>query len=312
MDPQPSTSQKDVDVFLSPRKKRPRKAFTVTEKVMIRNTYKHVKNETSAQCMSKVADILGITSRSVCNVLKEVNKGTPPTPPKLDQSKVSKIKLMNLHSPQYEELFISSFTEMNLQPLQRSYCKKNLGGQESHIISASVFGGTDHWIKNPSGKGKRRIISHIGSEEGFLEKGLMIFEAKKNCEDYHDEMNALCFEECFAGVLPKLGPNSIVVMENAPYHSRKSETAPKMSWKKAAIQEGLLKKNIHYEPDVVKATLLELIPHDKSFNKYAVNEMAAQHRITVLRLPPYHCELNPIELIWAQVKRAVKGACSSK
>lgn len=24
--------------------------------------------------------------------------------------------------------------------------------------------------------------------------------------------------------------------------------------------------------------------------------------MTVLRLPPYHCELNPIELIWAQVK----------
>ncbi|CAH0720934.1 unnamed protein product, partial [Brenthis ino] len=36
-----STSQKDVDVFLSPRKKRPRKAFTVTEKVMIRNAYKY-------------------------------------------------------------------------------------------------------------------------------------------------------------------------------------------------------------------------------------------------------------------------------
>lgn len=157
-------------------------------------------------------------------------------------------------------------------------------------------------LKNPSGKGKRFIISHIGSEEGFLEEGLMIFEAKKNCEDYHDEMNAVCFEEWFAAVLPKLRPNSIVVMDNAPYHSRKLETAPKMSWKKAAIQYWLLNKNIHYEPDMVKATLLELIPHNESFNKYAVDEMAAQHGITVLRLPPYHCELNPIELIWAQIK----------
>lgn len=34
------------------------------------------------ECMSKVADILGITSRSVCNVLKEVNKDAPPTPSK--------------------------------------------------------------------------------------------------------------------------------------------------------------------------------------------------------------------------------------
>lgn len=30
--------------------------------------------------------------------------------------------------------------------------------------------------------------------------------------------------------------------------------------------------------------------------------MALEKGITVLRLPPYHCELNPIELIWAQAK----------
>ncbi|CAH2086438.1 unnamed protein product [Euphydryas editha] len=30
--------------------------------------------------------------------------------------------------------------------------------------------------------------------------------------------------------------------------------------------------------------------------------MAARKNIIVLRLPPYHCELNHIELIWAQVK----------
>nr|CAH7729963.1 unnamed protein product [Callosobruchus chinensis] len=27
---------------------------------------------------------------------------------------------------------------------------------------------------------------------------------------------------------------------------------------------------------------------------------------TVLRLPPYHCELNSIELVWAQVKNEVE------
>ncbi|KAJ8977249.1 hypothetical protein NQ317_007426 [Molorchus minor] len=27
--------------------------------------------------------------------------------------------------------------------------------------------------------------------------------------------------------------------------------------------------------------------------------------VTILRLPPYHCELNPIELIWAQIKTDV-------
>lgn len=30
------------------------------------------------------------------------------------------------------------------------------------------------------------------------------------------------------------------------------------------------------------------------------------HNRTVLRLPPYHCELNPIELAWSSVKNYVK------
>jgi hypothetical protein len=36
-------------------------------------------------------------------------------------------------------------------------------------------------LKAPTGKGRRLIISHIGSEEG----GLLIFESKKGMEDYH-------------------------------------------------------------------------------------------------------------------------------
>ena len=34
--------------------------------------------------------------------------------------------------------------------------------------------------------------------------------------------------------------------------------------------------------------------------------MAEKRGITILRLPPYHCELNPIELVWAQVKGEVR------
>ena len=38
---------------------------------------------------------------------------------------------------------------------------------------------------------------------------------------------------------------------------------------------------------------------------YVVDEMAKKYGKTVLRLPPYHCELNPIELIWASLKTKV-------
>lgn len=54
---------------------------------------------------------------------------------------------------------------------------------------------------------------------------------------------------------------------------------------------------------MVKKELLSLVnSHKEKFNKKVVDDMAEKRNITVLRLPPYHCELNPIELIWAQMK----------
>lgn len=49
--------------------------------------------------------------------------------------------------------------------------------------------------------------------------------------------------------------------------------------------------------------LLKIAKRNKAqFKKYAVDEMAKERNITVLRFPPCYCELNPIELIWAQMK----------
>lgn len=58
---------------------------------------------------------------------------------------------------------------------------------------------------------------------------------------------------------------------------------------------------------MVKRELLDIVNiHKARFTKYVIDEMAASRKISVLRLPPYHCELNPIELIWAQVKGEVR------
>lgn len=101
-------------------------------------------------------------------------------------------------------------------------------------------------------------------------------------------MNADSFEKWFRGVLPKLKPNSVVAMDNAPYHSRKLESLPKMSWTKPRIQEWLTSKNISFEATMVKATLIDIIRQHKQerCEKCVVDEMAAQHGIIVLRLPP--------------------------
>jgi transposase len=44
------------------------------------------------------------------------------------------------------------------------------------------------------------------------------------------------------------------------------------------------------------------IPREK---KYKLDAVALKMGHEVVRLPPYHCQYNPIELIWAQVKGEV-------
>lgn len=41
--------------------------------------------------------------------------------------------------------------------------------------------------------------------------------------DFHKEMTGAVFEEWFTKILSKLKQNSVVVLDNAPYHSRKVE-----------------------------------------------------------------------------------------
>jgi len=41
-------------------------------------------------------------------------------------------------------------------------------------------------------------------------------------------------------------------------------------------------------------------------NRYVIDELAKNSGYTVLKLPPYHYELNPIELAWSSVKNHVR------
>lgn len=155
------------------------------------------------------------------------------------------------------------------------------------------------------GKGKRLIICHIGSEDGFVVDSLWCFESKKT-GDYHEEMNGESFEQWFSKILPNLEENAVIVLDNAPYHSRRMEKVPTTASRKVDVQNWLRSKNINFEEAMLKVQLLRIVKdHKAEYQKYAIDEMAASQNKTVLRLPPYHCELNPIELIWAEVKNYI-------
>lgn len=166
----------------------------------------------------------------------------------------------------------------------------------------AFLSGLSTGLKNPTGKGKRLIILHIGSEDGFVEGCDLVFESKKN-GDYHEEMNGEVFRSWFEKTIPKLAPNSVIVMDNAPYHSVRLERIPNKSWRKGDIITWLSTKSITFDEGLVKAELLELVKtHGKQFQTYVIDDLAKQAGHNILRLPPYHCCLNPIEMAWSQVK----------
>lgn len=104
------------------------------------------------------------------------------------------------------------------------------------------------------------IILHIGSADGFVRDGLLCLESKKNNTDYHNEINGQTFKEWFEEILPLLKENAVVVMDNASYHSVKTEIIPTIYWKKTDIVEWLLSKGEEVDPTImIKSQLMAIV-----------------------------------------------------
>ena len=114
----------------------------------------------------------------------------------------------------------------------------------------------------------------------------MVFESKKT-GDYHEEMTGEVFKNWFQNIVSKLNPNSVIVIDNAPYHSVKSERIPNKSWRKSNIISWLQAKSIPFAEGLVKAELLELVTaNGKKFEKYVIDDLAEQAGHLIVRLPP--------------------------
>ncbi|KAI4462802.1 hypothetical protein MML48_4g00017193 [Holotrichia oblita] len=79
-------------------------------------------------------------------------------------------------------------------------------------------------IDFPVSSGKRIIFAYAGSQDGRIGEPLISGKnIKSSCVDYHQDMTADLFENWFTNkLLPFLPPASIIVMDNASYHSTQS------------------------------------------------------------------------------------------
>lgn len=68
----------------------------------------------------------------------------------------------------------------------------------------------------------------------------------------------------------------------------------------------LIYAGIDFNERSIKAELLVLVKNNRPEKVYRANQIASEENgHTLLYTPPYHPELQPIELIWGQVKNSV-------
>ena len=79
--------------------------------------------------------------------------------------------------------------------------------------------GSGGW-RQPSGNGQCLINCHAGSTDSWTPSAYLVFWSKTKSDDYHNEMYSLHFLKCFEkALIPKLPPNSLIILDNAKDHN---------------------------------------------------------------------------------------------
>ncbi len=196
-----------------------------------------------------------------------------------------------------------------LQPevyLDESYVNKNHSND-----FVWYFDDDGPWIQKPTGKGDRLIIINAITKDGWVPGAKLTFKSSRKTGDYHGQMNQDLFTKWFKEkLLPNIPPNSLIVMDNAAYHNVLSaHSAPTATCNKNKIRYWLEQNNIPLRDDCLKVEMVEILNKISPTPTYDIDEIASEFGHEVLRTPPYHPELQPIETCWAVVKNKIARNC---
>lgn len=190
--------------------------------------------------------------------------------------------------------------------LDESYANKNYSND---FIWHSDEDGS--WVQKPTGKGDRVIIMNAITKDGWVPNAKLIFKSSRKTGDYHGQMNHELFTKWFTEqLLPNIPKHSLIIMDNASYHNSLSKhSAPIAASKKDEISAWLKQNGIPVQDDCLKAELVEILEKIAPAPTYALDEIVAEQGHKILRTPPYHPELQPIETCWGIVKNQIARNC---
>ena len=98
--------------------------------------------------------------------------------------------------------------------------------------------------------------------------------------DYHDNINAESYEKYFENVCKLLKPNSVIIIDNASYHSRNADDFPVSKWKKSQFQDLLKDRKIPFRPDALRTELWML----SKIHRAAIHQKVRSRSVTSLPL----------------------------
>jgi len=191
--------------------------------------------------------------------------------------------------------------------LDESYVNKN------HSNDFIWYYGEDGpWVQKPTGKGERLIIINAITKRSWIPGAKLVFKSTRKTGDYHGQMNSELFKKWFTEMLlPNIPQNSLIIMDNAPYHNMLADYSPPTSQcSKKKIMKWLEQNKIYCREDCLKPELIEILQKFTLESIYYIDEIARSNGHEVIRTPPYHPELQPIEICWGVVKNHIARNCN--
>ncbi len=114
-------------------------------------------------------------------------------------------------------------------------------------------------------------------------------------------------------LLLNIQANSLIILDNVCYHNVFAESAfPVPATRKEMLCDWLERNDIPWTTDMLKPELYELCKRLAPVLEYKLGQIAQDAGHTILRIPQYHPELQPIETCWGVVKNYMAVHCDFK
>lgn len=136
-------------------------------------------------------------------------------------------------------------------------------------------------VLEPVSKGQRFIIVHAGGKMGFVQNANLVFKSNTKSGDYHDEMNNTNFKKWLTEkLLPNLEEPSLIIMDNAPYHSIRFNKTPTTNTNKPEIIKWLTDNRLDFSSELTKPQLLEIVKQNKPDPVYEIDSTTWPQMLT--------------------------------